>query len=131
MLQLFSPTPRLLGLSLVLFGYDTPQQGSNSLDAAACADRLSKDSAQLVDVRSAAEYADGHIADALNLDWTNGQLEAAMSELDKSKPVLLYCASDHRSAAARKSMREQGFTDVVDLSGGIAAWREAGRPIEP
>ncbi len=83
-----------------------------------------------MDVRTAAEYADGHIAGSRNLDQTSGQLAQNVNELEKSKPVLLYCASGRRSAAARAYLQQQGFTDVVDLAGGIGAWAGAGKPIE-
>lgn len=85
---------------------------------------------QLIDVRTPAEYTEGHIPGARNLDWTGGALEEAMPSLDKGAPVLLYCASGHRSAAAREAMTDAGFTDVKDLDGGIRAWMGAGLPIE-
>lgn len=56
-------------------------------------------------------------------------METSIGTLDKSKPVLLYCASGRRSAAAREYLIEQGFTDVVDLQGGIRAWTAAGKPL--
>lgn len=85
---------------------------------------------QLIDVRTPAEFAEGHLAGARNLDWTSGALESAMAGLDKQTPVLLYCASGRRSAAARKAMQDAGFTDVKDLDGGIRAWLEVGLPTE-
>ncbi len=83
---------------------------------------------QVIDVRTPAEYAAGHIAGARNLDWTGGALDDAMPGLDKSAPVLLYCASGRRSAAAREAMRQAGFNDVKDLEGGYRAWTAAGLP---
>ncbi len=130
MFNLTSTPTRLLALSLLLMGCVVPQQSSTSVDASTFADRLSKGNMQLVDVRTAAEYAEGHIAGALNFDWTNGQLEQRAAELDKSKPVLLYCASGRRSAAAREYLKEEGFTDVVDLAGGLATWMDADMPVE-
>ena len=115
---------------LLLFACTAPQPDGNSLDVSAFASRLAKNDAQLVDVRTAAEYASGHILGALNLDQTGGQLEERATELDKSTPVLLYCASGRRSAAARKYLMDQGFHDAVDLAGGIASWTAAGKPIE-
>ena len=55
-----------------------------------------------------------------------GAVVFGMATLDKTKPVLLYCASGRRSAAAREAMTAAGFTDVKDLSGGITSWRNAG-----
>ena len=120
----------LLASTALLMSCASPQQGGGGLNPDAFAARSDDVGAQLLDVRTAGEFSGGHLANARNLDWTNGQLEATVRELDKTKPVLLYCASGRRSAAASEYLREQGFTDVVDLSEGITAWRDAGNPIE-
>jgi rhodanese-related sulfurtransferase len=83
---------------------------------------------QLIDVRTPAEFAEGHLVGARNLDWSGGALETAMPGLEKGAPVLLYCASGRRSAAAREAMKAAGFSDVKDLEGGIRAWSAAGLP---
>ena len=85
---------------------------------------------QLVDARTPGEFAQGHLADALNLDWNGGDLKSRVGELDKSKPVLIYCASGRRSAAAAAFLKQNGFTSVTDLAGGIGAWQQAGMPVE-
>jgi rhodanese-related sulfurtransferase len=85
--------------------------------------------AQLIDVRTAGEYASGHLKGARNLDWTNGQLQAGMATLDKQAPVLVYCASGRRSAAAREALLQASFKDVTDLAGGIQAWTAHGKPV--
>jgi len=84
---------------------------------------------QLVDARTAGEYAQGHLANARNLDWNGGELQQRVGELDPKKPVLIYCASGRRSAAAAAFLKEKGFTKVVDLAGGIGAWQQAGMPV--
>lgn len=104
--------------------------GSGAVDTKAFQQALATPNVQLIDVRTPAEYAEGHIDGALNLDWTGGVLDQRMATLDKSKPVLLYCASGRRSAAAREAMTAAGFTDVKDLEGGITAWRNAGSPVK-
>ena len=121
----------LLATTALLLSCSLPVQQDTSLNAETFASRLSEPGAQVLDVRPAGEFSGGHLAHARNLDWTNGQLEAGLPELDKSKPVLLYCASGRRSDAARQFLKEQGFTDVVDLEGGIKAWTGAGLPVEP
>ncbi len=121
---------RHFAIPLLLLACTAAPQDDKSLDAAAFAARIAKNDAQLVDVRTAAEYANGHIPGAVNLDWTGGQLEEHNADLDKSKSVLLYCASGRRSAAARQYLMDQGFHDAVDLAGGIASWTAAGKPIE-
>lgn len=122
--------PLLFVLPFVLAACGNSSSRTTSLSPAAFAARLSQAGVQLIDARTPAEFKSGHLAEAVNLDWNGGQLEAAAGILDKSKPVLLYCASGRRSAAAREFLTEQGFKDVVDLDGGIDAWAGAGKAIE-
>lgn len=98
-------------------------------DAEAFERELAQDGVRLIDVRTASEFASGHLEGALNLDWTNGQFEGGMSSLDKDAPVLLYCASGRRSAAARDALVKAGFKDVKHLAGGIGAWTRAGKAV--
>jgi len=116
----------LFVLPLLLLSCDPAQDATTSLDAKAFAVRIGEGNVQLVDVRTPAEYAQGHLANAVNLDWTGGQLEARATTLEKTRPVLLYCASGRRSADAREYLAEQGFNEVVDLEGGINAWTGSG-----
>ena len=89
-----------------------------------------KQGAQLVDVRTAQEFAEGHLQGAQNSDYNNGAFEANLNSLDKSKPVFVYCLSGGRSAKASSLLHEKGFAEVYDLKGGILAWRQAGQPVE-
>ena len=90
---------------------------------------IAMDHVQLVDVRTAGEYASGHLEGALSIDWTGSGFQEGIATLDKDKPVLLYCASGRRSAAARSAMEEAGFKDVKHLDGGIGSWTRAGKPV--
>lgn len=86
---------------------------------------------QLLDVRTAGEYAGGHIAHALQADWTNkDQFKDRVQYLDKNKPVLIYCQAGGRSAAAAKYLRENGFINVEELQGGMISWKQANKPVE-
>lgn len=119
----------LLLLAVFVLSCTVPGQGKGTIDPTGFEARLGEKGVQLLDVRTAGEFQGGHLAEARHFDWTNGELEATAPKLDKSKPVLLYCASGRRSAAARDFLVKQGFTDVVDLSGGISAWTSAGKPV--
>jgi rhodanese-related sulfurtransferase len=119
----------LLLLAVFVLSCVAPGQGKGTIDPSGFEARIGEKGAQLLDVRTAGEFQGGHLAEASNFDWTNGDLKAAVTKLDKTKPVLLYCASGRRSAAAREYLLEQGFTDVVDLAGGIGAWTNAGKPV--
>ena len=85
--------------------------------------------AQLVDVRTKEEWDEGHLKGAALATVTEeGFIEKAAGMLDPEKPVLVYCQSGKRSAAATQKLRAAGFT-VHDLEGGIAAWKAAGKPV--
>lgn len=85
---------------------------------------------QVLDVRTPEEYADGHIAGAINIDiFGDGFLQEANEMLDKSKPVAVYCRSGKRSAEAARLLSGDGF-EVTNLLGGILAWEADKRPIE-
>lgn len=86
-------------------------------------------SPQLVDVRTAEEYAEGHIAYAQNLDVNSADFRTnALAALDKLKPVYVYCRSGHRSMNAAKVLAKEGFR-VVNLQGGIMEWESKGKVI--
>ena len=80
----------------------------------------------MVDVRTPQEWASGHIQGAKHIDWFSDEFKAEVAKLDKAKPVRLYCASGGRSEEARELLKELGFSDVLDLDGGIAAWKRSG-----
>lgn len=70
---------------------------------------------RVIDVRTAEEFAEGHVKGARNLDIQNGDFEEALKDLDKEASYSVYCRSGNRSAAAVELMRNEGFTNVVDL----------------
>lgn len=71
--------------------------------------------AVIIDVRTPAEQAAGHLDGALLLDVTGGELAAALPELDRDAEYLVYCRSGSRAAAAIDMMTEAGFTDLTNL----------------
>ncbi|MBP6574926.1 MAG: rhodanese-like domain-containing protein [Flavobacteriales bacterium] len=88
-----------------------------------------KDNFILLDVRTPEEWNAGRMKDAVHIDWYADDFTARVSKLDKSKPVLVYCASGGRSSEAQDAMRDLGFKQVVNLDGGMKAWRAAGLPV--
>jgi rhodanese-related sulfurtransferase len=105
------------------------QQTADRLEPAAFKAKLDMGNAQLVDVRTPEEYADSHLEGAVNIDWLAEDFAAKTASLDKSKPVLVYCAFGGRSEEALNTMKQAGFTDVHDLIGGIKAWKKSGEPV--
>jgi thioredoxin len=87
--------------------------------------------AQIIDARTPDEYNNGHIKDALLLDWLNqDQFKERVQYIDKSRPVLVYCASGGRSSEAAKWLSQNGFHDVENLKGGITQWKLENKPVE-
>ena len=78
----------------------------------------------IIDVRTAAEYASGHLDGARLLDVSSGQLASALPSLDKEAHYAVYCRSGNRSAQAAKLMKDSGFANVTNL-GSISEAAEA------
>ena len=85
---------------------------------------------QLVDVRTAEEFAEKHIPGAVNFNvYDEAFAQMAADSLDLAKPVAVYCRSGKRSAEAAGKLVKAGFTQVLNLEGGITAWMEAGKTV--
>ena len=90
---------------------------------------INRSKATIVDVRDAKEFAEGHLPEAKNIPLAD--LDKRIGELDKfkSKSVVVVCKSGARASAAAAKLAKAGFTDVVNLDGGVAAWQKAGLPL--
>jgi phage shock protein E len=84
---------------------------------------------EVIDVRTPAEYDAGHLAGATNIDVEGPGFAQEIAGLDKSATYAVYCRSGNRSRTATQLMVDAGFTDVVELDGGINAWVAAGQPV--
>lgn len=82
--------------------------------------------ALVVDVRNSGEYRAGHVPGARSAPLPN--LPLILSELPKDRPVYVICQSGGRSAQATSLLRDLGY-DAHSVSGGTAAWTDAGRPV--
>lgn len=84
----------------------------------------------ILDIRTPEEFAAGHIAGAINIDYYASDFEARLGELDLDVPYVMYCNSGNRSGNALPLMDSIGFAEVYELDGGIQAWFSAGNPVE-
>jgi len=80
----------------------------------------------VLDVRTPGEFAGGHLADAVNLDYQAVGFAGELGALDRGAPYLLYCRTGNRSAQVREMMRDLGFAEVYEIAGGTVAWAGAG-----
>ena len=83
----------------------------------------------ILDVRTPAEYADGHVEGAINLDLESGQFEAELPNLDPALPYIVYCRSGRRSGVAVETMKSSGFTQITDYQTLENAANNTGLPI--
>lgn len=89
-----------------------------------------RDNTVLLDVRTAAEYAAGHLPGALLIDANADTFStAACRLLPRGKTIAVYCRSGRRSAHAANLLSQKGYR-VINLKGGITAWQEEGRAVE-
>lgn len=80
---------------------------------------------QLLDVRTPEEFASGYISGAINLNFYDDDFAQQIAKLDKTKPVMVYCAKGGRSASAAEQLKDAGFPKIYDLTGGMYAWKAA------
>ena len=80
----------------------------------------------IVDVRTIQEFAQGHLKGAVNIPLSDLPLRSG--ELEKNKPILVYCHTGNRSAQASAILVKAGFTHIYNMEGGISAWTNSGYP---
>ena len=92
------------------------------VSAAEFKELLSAAGAQVIDVRTPGEVAQGAIEGATNFDFYEADFKDNMAGLDKEKPVLVYCKSGGRSGKTAAMLKDMGFKEVYDLEGGYSNW---------
>ncbi|WP_018341765.1 thioredoxin domain-containing protein [Cytophaga aurantiaca] len=83
----------------------------------------------LLDVRTPDEFSEAHIQNATNVDWNNADFKTKVAQLDKSKPVFVYCLRGGRSSSSIEFLQANGFQQVYELEGGILKWKDANLPL--
>lgn len=82
----------------------------------------------IIDVRTAEEFADGHIEDAGNIDFYSTTFREELDNLDKNKTYLIYCRSGSRSGSTADIMAELNFEEVYNILGGMIQWNSEELP---
>ena len=88
----------------------------------------SRKGARLVDVRSEREFAGGHPKGARNVP--PGRIKAGDTNLALDDEIMVICLSGHRSPRQAKKLAALGYANVVNVSGGLFAWKRAGLPVK-
>lgn len=106
------------------------QGNFENADVKAFSELIEDSSVVLLDVRTASEFAEGHIEGAINIDQGQSDfMEKAKAALPMDKKIAVYCRSGRRSANAAGKLAAEGYR-CVNLKGGIVAWKEADKPVK-
>ena len=102
------------------------EKESRTIDVVQFEKLINQEPRQILDVRTPEEWAEGTIKDAQKMNFFDTNFQEQLDQLDKKKPVFVYCKSGGRSGQAAKQLETKGFI-VYNLSGGITAWKAAGK----
>lgn len=98
------------------------QNNYTNISAEELAETLSKETIQLIDVRTPQEFSQGHIETSVNIDFLSENFNKNIEVLDKTKPVYVYCKSGRRSAKSTEAFKSAGFNKIYNLYGGFLNW---------
>lgn len=107
----------------------TTQAPSQHLAASDFSTALKAPGTIVLDVRTPAEFASGHLPEARNIDIGAPDFATRLAELDKNASYAVYCKSGNRSGVALEQMTAAGISHAYDLAGGIGAWQDMGGPV--
>lgn len=83
-----------------------------------------REKVQLVDVRTPEEFSEGHIAGAENINFHDEDFLQQFEDMDKTRPLYIYCRSGKRSSKAAEKLAALGFEEIIDLEGGFLSWAQ-------
>lgn len=90
---------------------------------------IKKEDLILLDVRTPTEYSNGHLISAVNINYYGDNFDKKIDELDKSKPIVVYCKSGGRSSKSALKLAEKGFEQIYNLEGGFDQWIFYGKEV--
>jgi len=94
------------------------------MDKASFAKAIQSSDAQLIDVRTAEEFKEGSIDNAVNIDFYADNFLDQFNNYNKNEAIYIFCRSGGRSAKACNQLAEKGFTKIYDLEGGYLNWSD-------
>lgn len=114
-------------LIIALYEYFMLKSQGKTISTAQAIEQINHFSAMVIDLRAAEMFKKGHIIGAMRA--TTADFKLPKIQQYKEKPVILVCSRGVESQEASKLLRAQGFTHVMVLAGGIAAWQAAHLPL--
>ena len=113
--------------SLLVYTLIVGERGS--VDPLGATEMINHQDAAVIDVRAAADFAQGHIINAVNIPMNGFKNQMAVLSKYKGKPIVVNCRSGAQSTLACRQLRKEGFDEVFNLKGGIMAWQAANLPV--
>ena len=108
----------IMSIFSTLFGPRTPQDSAiKLLTSEAFRTQVQVKNVQLVDVRTPLEYKNGHLKNAINIDFFSGKFDSEFNKLNKENAIYLYCRSGKRSAKAEKALQSIGYINAKNIGG--------------
>lgn len=114
--------------AMLVWPYVRRTTGGPWVSAAEATHLINREDALVLDVRDPGEYGAGHILGAKNVPLS--RLADGDLAKRKDRPVIVYCEGGARSGKAIGELKKLGFSRVVNLTGGINGWQQAGLPVE-
>jgi rhodanese-related sulfurtransferase len=114
---------------LGLLAYNLTIGERGNLDPLGATDLINHKDAAVIDVRPAADYAQGHIINAVNIPMNGFKNQMAVLAKYKDRPIIINCRSGAQSSLACRHLRKEGYPEVYNLKGGIMAWQSANLPL--
>ncbi|WP_118180816.1 rhodanese-like domain-containing protein [Paraburkholderia phosphatilytica] len=105
------------------------RRGRSGISAAEATQLINRRNAVVIDLRSAAEFANGHLPSARQVEFAELQAKVGSLAKNKSNPVVLVCQTGQQSHKAVRVVQDAGYAEVHVLDGGLNAWEKAGMPV--
>ncbi len=123
---------KLLFLLLCVFSVTSllAEDAVKVVSAEEVANLIAAKKATVLDIRTPEEFAAGHIAGAVNIDFLEPDFAKKISALDKSKTYVVHCGAGSRSGRALPVFLEQKFPSLLHLQSGFKGWESAGLPVQ-
>lgn len=113
----------IFGIALVMMTACSNGKGYTSVSVDEFAKVVADNQVQLIDTRTEAEFNEGHIPGAINIDVNESDFEAKVGQkIDKTRPVALYCRGGRRSKIAAERIVALGYDDITELNTGFISW---------
>lgn len=116
----------IIATALVLAGCSSHKGAITNMNSNDFSNKIQEPGVVVLDVRTPSEYAQGHIAKAINIDFEAATFNSEIAKLDNTKTYAVYCHSGRRSAIATTAMARAGFERIFNLQNGLADWMAHG-----